>query len=155
MKTLLKLVTLSVAAAVAYKVYEQNKKKQEDAKVIVPIERKSSDLPELNIETKLDSGLIQSYKVQAKVMMDSYPSGKLIDLIHTVTFAEQEQLNRFVKTIQELSIDHEVNMDNLSINLKETIHTDVQEAFNHIIKIADMSSENSGLYHGWVFENLK
>ena len=148
MKTLLKLVTLSVAAAVAYKVYEQNKKKQEDAKVIVPIERKSSDLPELNIETKLDSGLIQSYKVQAKVMMDSYPSGKLIDLIHTVTFAEQEQLNRFIKTIQELSIDHEVNMDNLSINLKETIHTDVQEAFNHIIKIADMSSENNGLYHG-------
>ena len=71
MKTLLKLVTLSVAAAVAYKVYEQNKKKQEDAKVIVPIERKSSDLPELNIETKLDSGLIQSYKVQAKVMMDT------------------------------------------------------------------------------------
>ena len=51
MKTLLKLVTLSVAAAVAYKVYEQNKKKQEDAKVIVPIERISSDLPELNIET--------------------------------------------------------------------------------------------------------
>ena len=46
-------------------------------------------------------------------------------------------------------------MDNLSINLKETIHTDVQEAFNHIIKIADMSSENNGLYHGWVFENLK
>ena len=155
MKTLLKLVTLSVAAVVAYKVYEQNKKKQEDAKVIVPIERKSCDLPELNIETKLDSGLIQSYKVQAKVMMDSYPSGKLIDLIHTVTFAEQEQLNRFIKTIQELSIDHEVNMDNLSINLKETIHTDVQEAFNHIIKIADMCSENNGLYHGWVFENLK
>ena len=155
MKTLLKLVTLSVAAAVAYKVYEQNKKKQEDAKVIVPIERKSSDLPELNIETKLDSGLIKSYKVQAKVMMDSYPSNQSIDIVHTITFIDTENLKKFAEYLKQSNIHHDINMDNLSINLKETIHTDVQEAFNHIIKIADMSSENNGLYQGWVFENLK
>ena len=46
-------------------------------------------------------------------------------------------------------------MDNLSINLKYTIMTDVQEAFNSIIKVAELSLDYQGIYQGWVFENLK
>ena len=75
MKTLLKLITLSAAAVVAYKVYESNKKRKEekDASEIVTIDTPSQGLPELLVESKLDDSLIQSYKVQSKVMMDSYP----------------------------------------------------------------------------------
>ncbi|MHB8096270.1 MAG: hypothetical protein ACYDEI_01270 [Erysipelotrichaceae bacterium] len=157
MKTLLKLITLSAAAVVAYKVYESNKKRKEkkDASEIVTIDTLSQGLPELLVESKLDDSLIQSYKVQSKVMMDSYPSNQIIDIIHTVTFTDTDNLKKFTKYLKQSKVNHDINMDNLSINLKSTIQTDVQEAFNSIIKFAEMSLDYHGIYQGWVFENLK
>lgn len=154
MKTLLKLITLSAAAVIAYKAYEKNKKNNEVEEVI-KIDQSTQVLPELLEPTKLDEALIRSFKVQSKVMMDSYPSNHEIDIVHTVTFIDSDQLNKFIKYIQELNISHEPNMDNLSINLKYTIMTDVQEAFNSIIKVAELSLDYQGIYQGWVFENLK
>lgn len=157
MKTLLKLITLSAAAVVAYKVYESNKKRKEenDVKDIVTIETPTQVLPKLLVESKLDDSLIQSYKVQSKVMMDSYPSNQSIDIVHTITFIDTENLKKFAKYLKQSNIHHDINMDNLSINLKITIQTDVQEAFNSIIKFAELGLEYNGIYQGWVFENLK
>ena len=157
MKTLLKLITLSAAAVVAYKVYESNKKRKEenDVKDIVTIETPTQVLPKLLVESKLDDSLIQSYKVQSKVMMDSYPSNQSIDIVHTITFIDTDNLKKFTEYLKQSNIHHDINMDNLSINLKITIQTDVQEAFNSIIKFAEMSLDYHGIYQGWVFENLK
>ncbi len=157
MKTLLKLITLSAAAVVAYKVYESNKKRKEenDVKDIVTIETPTQVLPKLLVESKLDDSLIQSYKVQSKVMMDSYPSNQSIDIVHTITFIDTENLKKFAEYLKQSNIHHDINMDNLSINLKITIQTDVQEAFNSIIKFAELGLEYNGIYQGWVFENLK
>ncbi len=157
MKTLLKLITLSAAAVVAYKVYESSKKRieEKDVKDFVTIETPTQVLPELLAKSNLDDSLIQSYKVQSKVMMDSYPSNHSIDIVHTITFIDSENLKKFAKYLKQSNIHHEVNMDNLSINLKITIQTDVQEAFNSIIKFAEMSLDYHGIYQGWVFENLK
>lgn len=157
MKTLLKLITLSAAAVVAYKVYEQNKKLKEEKelKEIVRMDTPIQELPELLVESKLDDSLIQSYKVQSKVMMDSYPSNHTINIVHTITFIDKEKLNKLAKYLKKSNVDHDINMDNLSINLKDTIQTDVQEAFNSIIKNAELSLDYQGIYQGWVFENLK
>ena len=157
MKTLLKLITLSAAAVVAYKVYESNKKRKEenDVKDIVTIETPTQVLPKLLVESKLDDSLIQSYKVQSKVMMDSYPSNQSIDIVHTITFIDTDNLKKFTKYLKQSNLHHDINMENLSINLKLTIQTDVQEAFNSIIKFAEMSLDYHGIYQGWVFENLK
>ena len=157
MKTLLKLITLSAAAVVAYKVYESNKKRKEenDVKDIVTIETPTQVLPKLLVESKLDDSLIQSYKVQSKVMMDSYLSNQSIDIVHTITFIDTDNLKKFTEYLKQSNIHHDINMDNLSINLKITIQTDVQEAFNSIIKFAEMSLDYHGIYQGWVFENLK
>lgn len=153
MKTLLKLMTLTAAAVVAYKAYEKKKSKKEDEKII-NIDKIEHELPELVETSNLDEALVQSFKVQSKVMMDSYPTNHLIDIIHTITFKNIEQFNKFIEIIKELDIVHVQNLDNLSINLKQTIHTEAQEAFNSIIKIAELSLDK-GNYQGWVFENLK
>lgn len=157
MKTLLKLITLSAAAVVAYKVYESSKKRieEKDLKDIVTIETPTQVLPDLLVESKLDDSLIQSYKVQSKVMMDSYPLNHSIDIVHTITFIDTDNLKKFTKYVKQSNLNHDINMDNLSINLKITIQTDVQEAFNSIIKFAEMSLDYHGIYQGWVFENLK
>ena len=88
-------------------------------------------------------------------MMDSYPSDHSIDIVHTVTFETLEKLNEFSNLLKQSNFSFKINDDNLSINLRSTIKTDVQEAFNSIIKVAEMSLENGGIYQGWVFENLK
>ena len=101
MKTLLKLMTLTAAAVVAYKAYEKNKSKKEDEKII-NIDKIEHELPELVETSNLDEALIQSFKVQSKVMMDSYPNNHLIDIIHTITFNNIEQFNKFIEIIKEL-----------------------------------------------------
>lgn len=157
MKTLFKLITLSAAAVVAYKVYEKNKKKKEEQEVkeVYLSETPEQTLPVLQGESKLENTLIQSYRVQSKVMMDSYPLDHSIDIVHTVTFETLEKLNEFSNLLKQSNFSFIINDDNLSINLRSTIKTDVQEAFNSIIKVAEMSLENGGIYQGWVFENLK
>ena len=157
MKTLLKLITLSAAAVVAYKVYEQNKKLKEEKelKEIVRMDTPIQELPELLVKSKLDDSLIQSYKVQSKVMMDSYPSNHTINIVHTITFIDKEELNKLTKYLKKSNVDHDINMDNLSINLKDTNQNDVHEAFNSIITLAKLSLDYQGIYQGWVFENLK
>lgn len=157
MKTLFKLITLSAAAVVAYKVYEKNKKKKEEQEIkeVFISETPEQTLPVLQDESKLENTLIQSYRVQSKVMMDSYPSNQMIDIVHSVTFKSIDNLNQFSNLLEPFNFSYEINEDNLSINLRGTIKTDVQEAFNSIIKVAEMSLENNGIYQGWVFENLK
>jgi hypothetical protein len=154
MKTLLKLITLSVAAVIAYKAYENNKKNNE-VKEISRTEPIEPVLPELNSSTRLNDALIQSFKVQSKVMIDSYPKNNSIDIIHTISFIEENQLKKYEKYLNKENIKHENNMDDLSINLRSTIKTDAQEAFNDIIKVAESTLDYHGIYHGWVFENLK
>jgi hypothetical protein len=157
MKTLFKLITLSAVAVVAYKAYEQSKKRKEEKEVndTITIETPKFDLPKLESISKLDDALVQSYKVQTKVMMDSYPSNQMIDIVHTITFNDKEPLDKFCEYLKKSNIEYKINGDNLSINLTNTINTDVQEAFNTIIKVAEMTVENDGVYQGWVFENLK
>lgn len=154
MKTLIKLITLSAAAMLAYKAYENNKKKKE-VKEVVEIEIPMVVLPKLNGESKLDDALIQSFKVQSKVMMDSYPSNGLIDIVHTITFIDIDQLNKYAEYLKQQNCKPVINTDNLSINLRNTIKTDAQEAFNEIIKVAESTLDFHGIYQGWVFENLK
>lgn len=157
MKTLFKLITLSAAAVVAYKVYEKNKKKKEEQEIkeVFISETPEQVLPILLAKSKLEDALIQSYRVQSKVMMDSYPSNQMIDIVHSITFKSIDNLNQFSNLLEPFNFSYEINEDNLSINLRSTIKTDVQEAFNSIIKVAEMSLENNGIYQGWVFENLK
>jgi len=157
MKTLFKLITLSAAAVVAYKIYDNHKKKkdEQEIKAVYLSETPEQVLPVLMGESNLDDALIQSYKVQSKVMMDSYPSNQIIDIVHSVTFGSTEKLSIFSNLLKQANFSFEINDDNLSINLRSTIKTDVQEAFNSIIKVAEMSLENGGIYQGWVFENLK
>lgn len=153
MKTLLKLITLSAAAVIAYKAYEKNKKKNE-VKEVVQFDTTVQKLPELVTESKLDESLIQSFKVQSKVMMDAYPSDQLIDIKHTVSFIDSDQLNTYSEYLKQQNYIYEINND-LSINLRHTIKTDAQDAFNEIIKVAESTLEYHGIYQGWVFENLK
>lgn len=157
MKTLFKLITLSAAAVVAYKVYEKNKKKKEEQEIkeVFISETPEQVLPILLAKSKLEDALIQSYRVQSKVMMDSYPSNQMIDIVHSIIFKSIDNLNQFSNLLEPFNFSYEINEDNLSINLRGTIKTDVQEAFNSIIKVAEMSLENNGIYQGWVFENLK
>lgn len=157
MKTLFKLITLSAAAVVAYKVYEKNKKKKEEQEIkeVFISETPEQVLPILLAKSKLEDALIQSYRVQSKVMMDSYPSNQMIDIVHSIIFKSIDNLNQFSNLLEPFNFSYEINEDNLSINLRSTIKTDVQEAFNSIIKVAEMSLENNGIYQGWVFENLK
>lgn len=157
MKTLFKLITLSAAAVVAYKVYEKNKKKKEEQEIkeVFISETPEQVLPILLAKSKLEDALIQSYRVQSKVMMDSYPSNQMIDIVHSIIFKSIDNLNQFSNLLEPFNFSYEINEDNLSINLRSTIKTDVQEAFNSIIKVAEMSLENGGIYQGWVFENLK
>ena len=157
MKTLFKLITLSAAAVVAYKVYEKNKKKKEELEIkeVFISETPEQVLPILLAKSKLEDALIQSYRVQSKVMMDSYPSNQMIDIVHSIIFKSIDNLNQFSNLLEPFNFSYEINEDNLSINLRGTIKTDVQEAFNSIIKVAEMSLENNGIYQGWVFENLK
>jgi hypothetical protein len=153
MKTLLKLITLSAAAVIAYKAYEKNKKKNE-VKEVVQFDSVVQKLPELLVESKLEDSLIQSFKVQSKVMMDSYPSNHLIDIKHTISFIDIDQLNKYSDYLKQQNFIYEINND-LSINLRHTINTDAQDAFNEIIKVAESTLEYHGIYQGWVFENLK
>lgn len=154
MKTLIKLITLSAAAVLAYKAYEKNKK-QTEIKENIEIDSPKRELPELNGETKLSDALVQSFKVQSKVMMDSYPSDSLIDIVHTISFIDSEQLDKYADYLSQQNINYERNIDDLSINLRNTIKTDSQEAFNEIIKIAESTLDYHGIYQGWVFENLR
>jgi len=153
MKTLLKLITLSAAAVIAYKAYENNKKKQE-VKEVVQFDTTVQKLPELVGESKLSDALIQSFKVQSKVMMDSYPNNQSIDIKHTISFIDSDQLNKYSEYLKQQNYIYEIN-DDLSINLRCTIKTDAQDAFNEIIKVAESTLEYHGIYQGWVFENLK
>lgn len=154
MKTLLKLITLSAAAVIAYKAYENNKRNNE-VKEIIKIKPQELSLPELNVTSRLDDTLVQSFKVQSKVIMDSYPKNHLIDIIHTICFIDDVQLKKYDKYLSKENNNHENNMDDLSINLRNTINTDAQEAFNDIIKVAESTLDYHGIYQGWVFENLK
>ncbi len=154
MKTLLKLITLSAAAVIAYKAYEKNKKNNE-VNEIINIEPQDLTLPELTITSRLDDALVQNFRVQSKVMMDSYPKDHSIDIIHTVCFIDDVQLKKYAKYLNKEKSNHEKNMDDLSINLRSTIKTDAQEAFNDIIKVAESTLDYHGIYQGWVFENLK
>jgi hypothetical protein len=154
MKTLLKLITLSAAAVIAYKAYENNKKKNE-VREIIKIEPQELILPELTVTTRLEDALVQSFKVQTKVMIDSYPRDHSIDISHTISFIDDVQLEKYAKYLSKENTNHEKNMDDLSINLRNTIKTDAQEAFNDIIKVAESTLDYHGIYQGWVFENLK
>lgn len=154
MKTFIKLITLSAAALFAYKAYENNKKKNE-VKEKIKIESPISELPKLSGESKLDDALIQSFRVQSKVMMDAYPSNSLIDIIHTIAFIDNDQLNKYAEYLKQHDYNPVINTDDLSINLQNTIKTDAQEAFNEIIKVAESTLDYHGIYQGWVFENLK
>jgi len=153
MKTLLKLITLSAAVVIAYKAYETNKKKNE-AKEVVQFDTTVQKLPELFGDSKLNEALIQSFKVQSKVMMDNYPSDHSIDIMHTISFIDSDQLNTYSEYLKQQNYNYEIN-DDLSINLRYTIETDAQDAFNEIIKVAESTLEYHGIYQGWVFENLK
>lgn len=154
MKTFIKLITLSAAAMLAYKAYENNKKKEE-VKEVVEIETPIIALPKLDGESKLNDALIQSFKVQSKVMMDSYPSNGLIDIVHTIAFIDINQLNKYAEYLKQQNYYPAINTDDLSINLQNTIKTDAQEAFNEIIKVAESTLDYHGIYQGWGFENLK
>lgn len=154
MKTLLKLIALSAAAVIAYKAYE-NSKKNNEVKETIKIEPQELTLPELTVTSRLDDALVQSFRVQTKVMIDSYPKDHSIDIIHTVCFIDDVQLKKYAKYLSKEKSSHEKNMDDLSINLRSTIKTDAQEAFNDIIKVAESTLDYHGIYQGWVFENLK
>jgi len=110
MKTLFKLITLSAAAVVAYKVYEKNKKKKEEQEVkeVYLSETPEQTLPVLQGESKLENTLIQSYRVQSKVMMDSYPSDHSIDIVHTVTFETLEKLNEFSNLLKQSNFSFKI-----------------------------------------------
>ena len=110
---------------------------------------------ELTHESKLDDALIQSFKVQAKVMMGIYPINHQIDIVHTICFIDSNQLNNYSEYLKQLNLSPVTNIDDLSINLRHTIKTDAQEAFNEIIKVAQSTLDYHGIYQGWVFENLK
>jgi hypothetical protein len=154
MKTLLKLITLSAAAVIAYKAYE-NSKKNNEVKENVKVDTIEQVLPKLVGPTRLNDALVQSFKVQSKVMIDSYPRNHSIDINHTISFIDESQLIKYAKYLSKENINHEKNMDDLSINLRSTIKTDAQEAFNDIIKVAESTLDYHGIYQGWVFENHK
>lgn len=111
--------------------------------------------PEIHETNTLTNTLLESYRIQCKVMMDGYPSNKKIDLIHHIEFKDSKNRNKFVDSLQIEYHEIEDSPEGLSATIRQTIPTDARVAYSEIVKLAEASEVYHGLYQGWVLVDCR
>lgn len=111
--------------------------------------------PEVHETSTLTNTLLESYRIQCKVMMDGYPSNKKIDLIHHIEFKDPKNRNKFVDSLQIEYHEIEDSPEGLSATIRQTIPTDARVAYSEIVKLAEASEAFHGLYQGWVLVDCR
>lgn len=158
MKKRIALAAVIAASALAYaavksaKTRKMSAQKPEGAEPIKPV---AESLPKLPEASTLSPSLLESYRVQCKVMMDGYPSDKSIDIVHHVEFKDPLKLKAFAEASRNSGQTVSEDTDRLAVTLRKTITTDAQTAYREIVKVAESALAQDGLYQGWILENCR
>ncbi|MEI7668228.1 MAG: hypothetical protein WCI62_04490 [Erysipelotrichaceae bacterium] len=151
MKTGLKIaVLLGAAAATAYVV---KKIKQSKSEEIPPIQ--ASDLspvyPTDKQSTTLPQSLLNSFKVQCKVMLDVYQKDAKIKIVHFIELSDGQKTASFSDKLKDLPYTVTTKKGSM-LELRQDIIADAQIAYDEIVKIAQICNDHQALYKGWIFE---
>lgn len=157
MKKRLALLTVVAAGAVAYSALKNKKKvfKVEENEKETVIETTSVQLPKLPKKTKLSDTLVESYRVQCQVMMDGYPEEMKIDLVHHIELTDSAKTLDLADKLRAAGYDVEDQLESLSLKVIECINTSAQEAFDAVIKLAEIAHTEKADYQGWILENCR
>lgn len=156
MKKRLALLTVIAASAVAYTALRNKKKvdvKEEVEEKLVEV--KPIELPQLPKDSALSSTLLESYRVQCQVMMDGYPEDMKIDLIHHIDVKDSQKVMELAQLLRANGYEVEDQIENLSLQVTETIETSAQSAFNQVVKCAEIVQKEKAMYGGWVLDNCR
>lgn len=154
---LLTLVAASAVLAASLKKQHDNQKTQSpkpQKAPSVPIEL-SPSLPSLPRQSVLSNTLLESYRVQCQVMMDGYPEGMQIDLLHHVEAPNDDSYTMLYSSLRSHGYQIDEKPDQKALVIKQTIHSSAQEAFDAVVSVASLAQTEHALYQGWIFENCR
>lgn len=157
MKKRLAILTVVAAGAVAYTALKNRNKvvKPESKANDEVIEVKPIELPSLPKKSTLSSALLESYRVQCQVMMDGYPEDMKIDLIHSIEVSDSSKALELADKLRAAGYDVSEQLESLSINVTETIDTSAQNAFDKVVKCAEIAHKEKAIYQGWILDNCR
>lgn len=141
---------LGAAAATAYVV---KKIKQSKTDSVAPIEPSVTphDYPEDNQTNSLPQSLLNSFKVQCKVMLDVYQKDAKIKIVHFIDLSNGQAVASFMDQLKALPYSMSTKPSSM-LELRLEITADTQKAYDEIVKIAQLCADNHALYKGWIFE---
>lgn len=155
MKKSIALLTLVAASALAIAALKK-KAKPAEKPVSVPLKPKADfkpALPELPLESVLSGSLLESYRVQCQVMMDGYPEGMHIEIIHHLEFKDSNEVMTCAEALRKDGYNVEEKLETLNLVVSLTIPTSSQAAFDEVVKVASFTRLHDGLYQGWILDN--
>ena len=148
MKTLLKIVALGAAAYGVAQLVKKNKQTIKHAKL--NIDRNLPPLAKVAEDVKLDPAVVESYRVQTKVLLDAFPYASSLDCLHTISFVDEINCEIFK---QKLTPEYALveQTDDRHCVIKEQISADPQSAFDAVLKMAQLASKIHANYHDFHF----
>ncbi len=148
MKTLLKLVTLGATAYGVTQLVKKNKLKNAPAKLNV--DKTDFELAKVAEDVTIDPAIVQNYRVQTKVLLEAFPENSLLECIHTISFVDEVNCEIF-KT--KLSSEHTLleQSDAVHCVFKEHVKADAQDAFDAVLKAAQVAANAHGIYQDYHF----
>ena len=158
MKKRIALLTIMAASAVAVASFKKFQEKQKDQPKPLNFEpTKVGDLndrlPKQPEKSLLSSTLLESYRVQCQVMMDAYPEGKHLDVLHHLEAQDASSYEQLRTVLRGLRLLYEEKPDQNAFVVKETIQTKAQEAYDAVVEMASLAYRENAHYQGWIFEN--
>ncbi len=156
MKKRLALLTVVAAGAVAYSALKNKKKviKTEEKERVVE-ENTTVQLPKLPEKSAISDTLLESYRVQCQVMMDGYPEEMKIDIVHHIDLSDSSKTLDLADKLRALAYEVNDQPESLSLKVIECIDTNAQQAFDAIVKIAEIADKENAIYQGWILENCR
>jgi hypothetical protein len=127
--------------------------KQSKSENIPPIQPSnlSPIYPNDNQSNTLPQSLLNSFKVQCKVMLDVYQKDAKIKIVHFVELSDGKDMASLMNKLKKLP--HTVTTKSSSmLELRLDIIADAQIAYDEIVKIAQLCTDYQALYKGWIFE---
>ena len=158
MKKRIALLTIMAASAVAVASFKKYQEKQKDQPKALDLEQAhvkdlSDRLPKHPEQSVLSSTLLESYRVQCHVMMDAYPEGKHLDVLHHLEAQDSTSYEKLRSVLTRLNLRFEERPDQNAFIVKETIETKAQAAYDAVVEIASLAYRENAHYQGWIFEN--
>jgi len=161
MKKVIPVLAILSAGATAYVAY-RSKRSKDKAKLInlsnqdEALHFGSDDIdfntpcsPETVHLTKAD---LENYRIQSKVMLESYSTEDEIQIDHFVEFETNEDLIGFIRVIKGLG--YRLNeVDERSVTISHTCKANEEELLVGITEVVEATYAKHGNYSGWQINN--